>query len=383
MNTHIKSNLLIVSIVLICLMPLKINYSQTLIARDVFNKVVHSVVKVYAFDFWGIEFSMGSGVVIDKNTIATNYHVFNGCEKLEVEHFGKRYSEVKILLAEPEIDILILLVNDLNLEPIEIADSNDIIIGDKIYAIGSPKGFENTITDGIISGIRQMNESIQISAGITYGSSGGAVVNDKGKLIGISTSGYEATNINFAIPSSYLLNKSNWCNKEDLNCLKKTAKFCKAYNLTTLTERILKFISDYDYSDKLDSAIDNIRQALEVDPKQQRAKDLVYYITKRFPFHSLDLKHLKELQPYMGAGFEKFLEGIEIFENHKGSFNAYNRLIDAINLEPQNKNYYYFLGLYYGQKGLPDFAIINMIKAYRLGDFDAQEWLYSIGFSSY
>lgn len=74
---------------------------------------------------------------------------------------------------------------------IKIGESKNLTIGQRVYAVGSPLGFENTISEGIISGLRSYEESgkdfIQITASISPGSSGGAVVNDKGELIGIST----------------------------------------------------------------------------------------------------------------------------------------------------------------------------------------------------
>ena len=91
------------------------------------------------------------------------------------------------------------------MESIKIANSDLIKVGQKIYAIGSPLGFENTMTEGLVSGLRYNKEEdknyIQISAAISHGSSGGAVVNSNGELIGISSATIaKGQNLNFAIP---------------------------------------------------------------------------------------------------------------------------------------------------------------------------------------
>lgn len=351
--------------------------AQPLTAVEIFNKLSNSVVKVYASDKDGIELSQGSAVVIDKNILVTNYHVFDGYVGLVVEHYGKRYRDVKILFADPEIDLLVLLVSNLNLPPIEIADSSDIVIGERIYAIGSPREFENTITDGIISGIRGKKRYIQITAGVTHGSSGGAVVNEKGKLIGISTLVQEVTNINlnFAIPVS-LINKSKWCNITDNNCQKVNYYYCELYNLISYTERLLNI---YYYNDKLDVAIDSLKNPLKNISTRDRARELIYFIIKRFPIQRLNIQKLKELTDYMGKGFSELLEALQRFELRKDFYGGYEKIIDAIRKEPQNSYYYYILGQYYGKQGYLEFSIKNIIKAYQMGDKDAEEWLSNRG----
>ncbi len=86
---------------------------------------------------------------------------------------------------------------------------------------------------------------IQVTAGITHGSSGGAVVNEYGKLIGISTLGVEATNINlnFAVPIYLLKGFNGWCAIDDNICLEKLEKFCLAYNINYGGNRFTKDLS--------------------------------------------------------------------------------------------------------------------------------------------
>jgi len=181
-------------------------YSQTLTAEQIYKKVSGAVVVIHAYDYNEELASQGSGVIInDEGYLVTNYHLLKGNERVEVLHNKKIIQYSDIIGIDVERDILILKIESGKIPAIKIGDSKTINIGEKVYAIGSPLGFENTISEGIISGLRNYDEFggkfIQITASISHGSSGGAVVNDKGELIGISTlTAMEGQNLNFAIP---------------------------------------------------------------------------------------------------------------------------------------------------------------------------------------
>jgi len=108
--------------------------------------------------------------------------------------------------ADRSVDLILLKVSTLNKPSIKFATTT-VLIGQKVYVIGSPKGLPATISDGIVSGMRDFEgfKLIQMTAPISPGSSGGPVLNSNGELIGISVSQLkEGQNINFAIPKSYL-----------------------------------------------------------------------------------------------------------------------------------------------------------------------------------
>jgi tetratricopeptide (TPR) repeat protein len=183
-------------------------------AEQIYEQYNDAIVRIYTYNDNNIPQSQGSGVIIkSKNWVITNLHVATNATILYAEHNGKYMTLDSIIAFDEKQDILILHIAktdnvfDLNLIPdIKIGDSDKLKIGQKIFAIGSPYGLENTITEGIISGKRISNENkqgyIQISAPISSGSSGGAILNTKGELIGISTlvlTGETAQNLNFAI----------------------------------------------------------------------------------------------------------------------------------------------------------------------------------------
>lgn len=150
----------------------------------------------------------GSGVVIDdKGLIATNFHVikdgfyygivFEGMEQ------GYEYKTHTLLNIAPQKDLALIKIH-LNTFPIRTISSQNLKRGQKVVAIGSPLGLMNTISDGIISGFRQSSshDFIQTTAPISPGSSGGALLNMQGELIGITSAGYiDGQNINLAVPS--------------------------------------------------------------------------------------------------------------------------------------------------------------------------------------
>jgi tetratricopeptide (TPR) repeat protein len=181
-------------------------FSQSLSAEKIYEKVKDAVVVIYAYDYNDDLAKQGSGVVLnDKNYVVTNYHVLSGCERLEIMHGKEIIPYVDIIGIDVEKDILILKIEGKKFPSIKVGDVKTLKVGQRVYAIGNPMGFENTISEGIIGGLRSYNEFrknyIQITASISPGSSGGAVLNDKGELIGISTlTVRDGQNLNFAIP---------------------------------------------------------------------------------------------------------------------------------------------------------------------------------------
>lgn len=171
--------------------------------------VAKSVVKVHCYDEDGKEIATGSGfIAYDSETIITNYHVLAAGIIMSIEtESGASFNVVNLRGYSEDDDIAILgLDGDTGLKPLKFDDSRPKK-GDKIYAIGSPQGIKNTISDGLVSSIYEDENGnldvIQISAPISQGSSGGVLLNSACKVIGVTSAGYTDyayQNINFAIP---------------------------------------------------------------------------------------------------------------------------------------------------------------------------------------
>ena len=190
-----------------------ISIAQSYSAEQIYSKINNAVVKIYSVDEDGEILKQGSGVVLnDRGWLLTNYHVYEGGSKLIIQFKGSIVPALETLFKSKEKDILILKISG-HFPNVQIGKSSSVKIGQKIFTIGSPKGFENTIAEGIISGLRTFDSGtkslFQISAPISSGSSGGAVINSKGELIGITNASAEGQNINFAIPIEEFIKLGN------------------------------------------------------------------------------------------------------------------------------------------------------------------------------
>ena len=143
----------------------------------------------------------GSGFFINESGVGvTNYHVLGASARGYVILANNRvYQIVEVLKASKEMDYAIFRVGISDKVPFLPISRKDVVIGEKAYAIGSPKGVTNTFSQGIVSQIRK--HLIQISVPIDHGSSGGALLNEYGEVIGITAAGVEDSNadLNFAI----------------------------------------------------------------------------------------------------------------------------------------------------------------------------------------
>jgi S1-C subfamily serine protease len=178
--------------------------------------VVNITSRVQAFDFFYGLYSQegqGSGFIIDKaGHILTNYHVIANAQKVEVTlHDRKKYIATVVGSDRPH-DLAVLQIKATDLHPIVLGDSSNLQVGQRVYAIGNPFGLAGTLTQGIVSSIRQVQEpngafieeAIQTDAAINPGNSGGPLLNWHGEVIGINTiiasSVGQSAGIGFAIP---------------------------------------------------------------------------------------------------------------------------------------------------------------------------------------
>ena len=159
--------------------------------------------------------SLGSGVIIGADgVVITNHHVIKDADQVKVALSDGREFEAKIVFIDKSSDLAVLqMESDENLPAVEIGDSEEIEVGDIVLAIGNPFGVGQTVTSGIISalarsqgGVDDFGFFIQTDASINPGNSGGALVDTRGRLIGINTSIFSrsggSNGIGFAVPSN-------------------------------------------------------------------------------------------------------------------------------------------------------------------------------------
>ena len=158
-------------------------------------------------------YSLGSGVIVSKEGhILTNNHVIEDMTKITIHLTDGREVPARFIGADPSTDIAVLQIGVRNLTPLPLADSEKVRVGQVVFAIGNPFGFQETVTQGIISarGRRAMNDSdvefLQTDAAVNEGNSGGPLLNLRGEIIGINTAIFSKTGgnvgISFAVPSN-------------------------------------------------------------------------------------------------------------------------------------------------------------------------------------
>lgn len=168
-----------------------------------------SVFTVLCYDKDGKLFGSGSGFFIDADgTAVTNFHVIQDTYSAEAQlNDEKTYKISKVIGYDPIKDIAIIKVDGANFKPLALADSSKVRNGQKIYCVGSPMGLSNSISEGIVANASRDGGNgvnfIQITAPISPGSSGGAVLNEYCEVIGISTGTLrDSQSVNLAVPSN-------------------------------------------------------------------------------------------------------------------------------------------------------------------------------------
>jgi S1-C subfamily serine protease len=189
------------------------------IYRQASPSVANIVTRAVQYDFFfnavPVE-GAGSGFVIDTDGhILTNYHVVQGADTIEVILGDQSHYKAKYIGADTRNDIALIQINPggHKLVPLPLGDSRNLLVGQRVLAIGNPFGFQSTLTTGVVSSLGRtvqtgdntfIDEAIQTDASINRGNSGGPLLNSHGEVIGINSAIYAPTGttagIGFAIP---------------------------------------------------------------------------------------------------------------------------------------------------------------------------------------
>nr|MBA2744251.1 trypsin-like peptidase domain-containing protein [Chthoniobacterales bacterium] len=160
-----------------------------------------------------VQNSLGSGVIVStEGHIITNNHVVDQVDEIEVQMSDGRTKNARLVGADAQVDLAVLKVEEPGVKPLKFGDSDAVQPGDFVLAIGNPFGFEETVTDGIISSKGRPNrvdgfgDFLQTNAAINPGNSGGPLINVRGEIVGINTAIISRSGgsqgLGFAIPSN-------------------------------------------------------------------------------------------------------------------------------------------------------------------------------------
>ncbi len=193
---------LAIAVFLLTLLP---TLANALTAGQVFDKVQGSIVVVQTLDSRGDVIGQGSGVLLPSGKIATNRHVVEKGAAYKVGVAG-RFVPATLYAEDFDKDICLLDAKGLDRKPVELGKASTLKVGDRVYAVGAPRGLELSLSDGIVSQLRGGPPPlIQTTAAISPGSSGGGLFDGEGRLVGLTTLYIEGgQSLNFAMPVEWI-----------------------------------------------------------------------------------------------------------------------------------------------------------------------------------
>ena len=185
------------------------NLTNAQTTQEIAKQAFGSTVLLVMEDANGQSLSLGSGFFVREGEIASNLHVVERAVRGYAKLVGQKtkYDLEGITAIDPERDLVVLKIVSTGSLALPLGNSDAVQVGEFVYAVGNPQGLEGTFSQGIVSSIREVgtDKLLQITAPISPGSSGGPVINGKGKVIGVSVATFRGgQNLNFAIPVNYL-----------------------------------------------------------------------------------------------------------------------------------------------------------------------------------
>lgn len=335
---------------------------------DIVKRISPSVVVIYIYDNQGKILSQGSGFFINKKgDVITNYHVLEGGERGAIKTAkGKIYSISSILAEDREGDLIRISaeIPQSAVSPLSISTS-PADVGERIAVIGNPLGLEQTVSDGIVSAVREIpsfGRIIQISAPISSGSSGSPVVNMKGEVIGVATfQMIEGQNLNFAIPS------------ERVTSLIEGKKYSFTEWTTGREEKLVGSAEDlystglsFLWSGEYNKALPYFEEAVKKNPNYAEAYFFIGYCKHELHLYKDAIEAYKksikinpnEANAYYNLGLiyqnlKQYKESIEFFKQ-------------SILIDPNNAEGYYFQGFAYCKLELFGEAVKSYKQAIRI-----------------
>lgn len=369
--------------------------------EQVFAQASPSVVVVVVVGTKGEPIGLGSGVVTGVGRVITNCHVAQKGESLQVHHSGK-VVKATLQYADPDRDLCQLSAPDLQAPPVLLGSTKHLRVGQRVYAIGAPQGLELTLSEGIISSLRQYEGSqyIQTSAAISPGSSGGGLFDDQGRLIGITAFYFvEGQNLNFALPVDWIVELPNRsqtaprvANQRNLDWLNRASVLWGKEDwqgLLALSQQWIKSEPEnvvalhtlsiaYNSLGQYDLAIKSFREVLRIRPEDTSAWNglgAAYVNLKQYEHAIKAFREALRIEPeYAKAWFNLGVAYGDLMQFHQ-AIQAYR---ESVRIEPEYADAWYNLGNVYLKLKQYDQAIKAYRETLRSQPKNADAW-YTLG----
>jgi Tfp pilus assembly protein PilF len=334
---------------------------------ELVRRIKPSAVAIVTFDNHGESLSRGSGFFIDVDRVVTNRHVIEGAYRAEVHSStGNVYPVRGVLAVDAEGDVALLrieappnLIRPLSLERTSPQE------GESIVVIGNPFGLEGSVTNGIVSAVRDIptfGRIIQITAPISPGSSGSPVVNMRGQVIGVATLQITGgQSINFAIPSERISQLQTGTTMSLADLVVATGRNKRAKAVQFFRDG-LSFLS----KDDCERALPYFEKAVESDANYAEAWAQTGFCNEKLGHHTEAIEASRKAVTLRPSAESYFNIGLASYylKQYREAVDAYRQ---AIKLDPYNAaDAYYALGLTYRDWGRPDEEIQAYKQAIRL-----------------
>ena len=351
----------LVWLLVVLITPLKLAAAQDILPELV-RRIKPSAVAIETFDSRGEKLSRGSGFFIETDRIVTNRHVLEGAFRAEVHSStGATFSVKGVLAVDLEGDVAVLKIDTPSppIKPLPL-DKTSPQEGESVVVIGNPLGLEGSVTNGIVSAVRDIptfGRIIQITAAISPGSSGSPVVNMQGQVIGIATLQITGgQSVNFAIPSERI-SQLQIASVMSLGDLVATSGRNKRAKAVQSFRDGLSFLS----KDDCEKALPYFEKAVEADNSYAEAWAQSGFCNEKLGKHAEALEASRKAVNLRPSAESYFNIGLANFylKQYREAADAYRA---AIKLDPYNSaDAYYALGLVYRDWGKAD----DEIQAYK------------------
>jgi tetratricopeptide (TPR) repeat protein len=337
---------------------------------ELVRRIKPSVVSIITYDNKGQRLMRGSGFFTGPDRVITNRHVIEKAYKAEVHLTnGNSYNVSGVLAIDGAGDIALLQVD----VPASLASPLSVVRttpqeGERVVVIGNPLGLEGSVSDGIVSAVRDIpsfGRIIQITAPISPGSSGSPVVNMQGQVIGVATLQLtEGQSLNFAIPSDRVAQLQAQPNAglRSLAGLSEDTNKSQRATAERFYTQGLGFLS----RDDCETALTYFKKATDADPKYAEAWAQSGFCHEKLGRHNEALKASRQVITLRPDSAESYFNmGLAYFYSNqfRESVDAYRQ---ALRLDPDNADTYYAMGLAYGKLGRTDDEIQSYRRAVRI-----------------
>jgi len=317
-------------------------------ANRIFKENSKAVVVITAYDEKGNAISRGSGFIVKRDgAVVTNYHVINMAKDIKIKAGDKIFDVEGLIFTDKENDLVILKAKARDMPVVKLGVIGKEDIGENVYVIGNPSGLENTISVGLLSRIRKIDEKreiLKMTVPASPGSSGSPVFKRNGEVIGVVT-------------SSSISGIRNSCYAISVKLIKDKIS---SKNVTAIKESGLEDLAMYWFylggaygkSDRYEEAIEAYKQAIRIDPDYADAHLNLGAVYKKSGMYKEAMEAYKQAIR-IDPDYANIHNGLGVAYDESGMYKeAMEAYKQALRIDPDYANAYYNLGVAYAKSGM-------------------------------